>query len=99
MGLHSSRLGLSDQREIAPAVYSSRASSLLQLATRSIRSARDCASCVQLARFSSYSSRLGLSDQREIAPVVYSSLRRCRPSRWPASVVLPGLQGSSDGAV
>merc|ERR1719346_190882 len=42
-----SRLGLSDQREIAPAVYSSLAV-FTQLATRSIRSVRDCASCVQL---------------------------------------------------
>merc|ERR1712045_932722 len=38
----------------------------VQLAIRSIRSARDCASCVQL--------RLGLSDQLEIAPAVHSSL-------------------------
>merc|ERR1712012_923738 len=36
----------------------------IQLATRSIRSARDCASC---ARLSLYSSRLGLSDQSEVA--------------------------------
>merc|ERR1711963_789175 len=46
----------------------------IQLATRSIRSVRDCSSCVQLARLSLYSSRLGLSDQREIAPAVCARL-------------------------
>merc|ERR1712048_110850 len=94
--LYSSRLGLSDQREIAPVVCSSpaflytprdsvyqisarlrqlcaaRLPFSIHLATRSIRSARDCASCVQLACLSLYTSRLGLSDQREIAPVVCS---------------------------
>merc|ERR1711978_740056 len=62
----------------------------IQLATRSIRSARDCASCVQLARLSLYSSRLGLSDQREIVPAVYSSMLSCGPANdHPPKFCLP----------
>merc|ERR1711963_1211486 len=82
----------------------------IQVAAGSIRSARECASCVQLACLSLYSSRLGLSDQREIAPAVYSSLAvlfSTRDSVYQISarlclqpaLCLLAVQGSSDGAM
>merc|ERR1712213_67712 len=76
LSLYSSRLGLSDQREIAPAACSLPFSMQLENAPAVYSSlaflftARDsvyqisCASCVQLARLSLYSLRLGLSDHR-----------------------------------